>query len=156
MRKHTQSGRARRLAALGIAALFAGCSAEPNGTLVLRVLSADSGEPTPGRIEVLDARGGAHVALDALPLTLECEVAPLPGWASWLTRSDRIENPHTGTTQFYSDGLATLDLPPGRYWLRAYKGIEYQVAERELEIRAGETESLSVELVRWIDMPARG
>ncbi len=156
MRNHTQSGRARRLAALGIAALFAGCSADPNGILVLRLVNADSGEPTPGRIEVLDERGGAHVALDALPLTLECEVAPLPGWASWLTRSDHIENPHSGTTQFYSDGSAELSLPPGRYRITVYKGIEYRVARRSVQIHPLDTAELSVSLNRWIDLPRAG
>jgi hypothetical protein len=109
-------------------------------------------EPTPPS----DPRP-AWVPDGALPLRFECEVAPLPAWAAELfSISKRIENPHTGTTQFYTQGEVSIDLPAGRYTLRVFKGIEYEVVQSELEIRPGETRALDVELVRWTDMPARG
>jgi hypothetical protein len=123
---------------------------------VLRVVQADSGEATPARIEVVDSSGNTHVAPGALPLTLECEVAPLPGWAAWLTASKQIENPHTGTTQFYADGSIELPLRPGRYHVTVYKGIEYRVARRQVVIHTMESSELTVPLKRWIDLPGTG
>jgi hypothetical protein len=137
--------------------LLLACGEEPAGRLEIRVIDPALGGTVPARLELVDEQGEAWVAEEAVRLSFECIAAPFPDWAAeLLTYSDRIENPHTGTTQFYIEGSATLELPPGRYNLRVFKGIEYEVAARELEIRAGETESLSVELTRWIDMPGRG
>jgi len=115
----------RHLALAAAALWLAGCgsSAEPDGRLVLRVVDAE-GRSVPARVELLDAQGEAHVPPQALPLHFQCSFAPPPAWAEFLVRSDRIENPHTGTEQFYLAGDAALDLPPGRYRLRAFRGPE--------------------------------
>jgi hypothetical protein len=137
--------------------LLIACGEGPSGTLQVRIVDPALEKAVPARLEVVDEEGEAWVADEAVRLSFECIAAPLPDWAAdFLTYSDRIENPHTGTTQFYVEGTASLELPPGRYRLRVFKGIEYEVASREVEIRAGETESLPVELTRWIDMPGRG
>jgi hypothetical protein len=133
----------------------AACGADETGTLQLRIL--DDGREVPARVEVLDALGAAFAASDALLLHFECEVAPLPEWLRGpISSSDRLHNKATGTEQFYTAGAARLELPPGRYRVRAFKGIEYRVARAELDIVAGEEKALDVELERWIDMPARG
>jgi hypothetical protein len=58
--------------------------------------------------------------------------------------------------RLYTAGAATLELPPGRYRVRAFKGIEYRVARAEMEVGAGEEKALDIDLERWIDLPARG
>ncbi len=131
------------------------CDSDETGILQLRIL--EDGREVPARVEVLDARGAAFAASDALLLHFECEVAPLPEWLRGpVSSSDRLFNRATGTEQFYSAGKAQLELQPGRYRVRAFKGIEYRVGRAELEIAPGEQTQLDLQLERWIDMPALG
>jgi TolB protein len=55
---------------------------------------------------------------------------------------------------FYVEGLARIELPVGRYQLKASKGPEYRVTKVDFEVKAGETTFLKVELTRWVDQPA--
>ncbi len=136
-------------------AIAAGCGSDETGNLRIRIL--EGGREVPARVEVLDADGAAFSARDALTLHFECETAPLPEWLRGpFSSSDRLRNNRTGTDQFYTAGAATLELPPGRYRVRAFKGIEYRVARAEMEVGAGEEKALDLELERWIDLPARG
>jgi hypothetical protein len=93
-------GRIALLAALASLA----CSEPPEatGTLRVSVVDATSGAPTPARLEIRGANGSFHVPGSALELTLECEVAPPPDWAAGWVRTQALDNPHTGTTQFYA------------------------------------------------------
>jgi hypothetical protein len=143
------------LAPLLVAALLLGCAAEP-GRLDLAVVDAATGEVTPARVEILTEDGKPRVPPQALTITLQCVTSPPPEWAEWWVHSDRIRNPATGTVQFYLDRPAQLELPPGRYRLRAFKGIEYRVEAREIEIRPGETAATKLALERWIDAAAEG
>src|SRR5215510_3150382 len=112
-----------------LAVLCSGC-ARGEATLELRVVDAE-GVAVPARVELLDERGEAHVADDALTINTECFVVPFPDWASSLQRSQSIDNPYAGTRQFYVDGAAHASLPPGRYRLTASRGIEYRIATAE-------------------------
>jgi hypothetical protein len=146
---------AMRLAWILALSLAAACAADETGTLQLRIL--EGGREVPARVEVLDALGAAFAASDALRLHFECEVAPLPEWLRGsISSSDRLHNKRTGTEQFYTAGAARIELPPGRYRVRVFKGVEYRVGRAELDIAAGDEQTLDVELQRWIDMPARG
>ena len=139
------------------AVCLAACSDPATGTLRVRVVDAALDAEIPARLEVRDERGQAFVAEDALPLRFECLLAPLPDWAAErVSISRELPNPHTGTTQFYTDGSARLSLPPGRYRLRAFRGIEYEVAEQSAVVSAGEELATTLALHRWIDLPARG
>jgi hypothetical protein len=145
----------RALLALAATALLACGETGPLGTLALRVVDAD-GEVIPARIELLDAQGEPFVLPDAIPLTFQCVAAPPPDWADFLVRDTRIENPHTGTVQFYLAGPAEAALPAGDYVLRAFVGNEHRVAETGVRIEAeGRSEQVLV-VERWVDMPARG
>jgi hypothetical protein len=138
------------LVALGLA-----CS-DPTGTLELRIVDAASGRPTPARVELLDASGTPWIPDAALLLTYECEVAPLPEWLAGFQRRQTIDNPHTGTQQFYLAQPTATALPAGSYRLRVFKGIEYGVAEREVRVGSGTTTRLEVALERWSDLPSLG
>jgi hypothetical protein len=48
-----------------------------------------------------------------------------------------------------------MRLPAGRYTIRAFKGIEYKVAKREVEVRPNKTTTVTLRLERWIDMTAQ-
>jgi hypothetical protein len=135
-------GRIALLAALASLA----CSEPPEatGTLRVSVVDATSGAPTPARLEIRGANGSFHVPGSALELTLECEVAPPPDWAAGWVRTQALDNPHTGTTQFYAAEPFEASLPVGPYRVRSYRGIEYPVSEDEIEIRAGETSEVEI------------
>lgn len=57
---------------------------------------------------------------------------------------------------FIVQGGFSFSLPPGNYSLAVERGLEYRPARREIEIRAGETRAVKVELSRWINMNQRG
>lgn len=142
---------------LATACLGAGLAcAPPSGHLSVRVVDGPGGPVTPARIELLDAAGGAHVPDSALRLTLQCLLAPPPAWAQGWVETQAIDDPHAGTRQFYVDAPFEIELPPGRYSLRAFKGIEHRVARAAVEVPPGGDASLELVLERWSDLPARG
>ena len=49
-----------------------------------------------------------------------------------------------------------MTLPPGTMTLEAVKGLEYQPARQEVEIRAGKVSRVSLVLSPMVDMAARG
>lgn len=158
------TNRAMCLTALGCIAAISGCTtagrATPQGTLELRITDSAGGAPTAARVELLDAAGKSYIATDALLVGPGYAERTIP-WKGDIERaksflSQKIENPFTHTTQFYSDGSSTVTLPAGSYRLRVYKGIEFKLGTREIEIRSGETVTLDVPLERWINMQAKG
>ena len=70
--------------------------------------------------------------------------------------SKEVENPFTGTTQFYCTGASEISLPPGTYGVKVYKGIEYRASLGELEITADQRVQREVRLTRWINMAEKG
>src|SRR5262245_38114125 len=137
----------RLVIALLTAACF-GCE-RGEGTLQFRVLDG-AGVPVPARIELLDDRGSAYVADGALEINTECFVVPFPEWATALQRSRSLDNPYTGTRQFYVDGQGRASLAPGHYRLAASRGIEYRVASAAVEITADEVTRVDLAPQRWI------
>src|SRR4030095_16637661 len=111
--------------------------------------------PTPARVELVDDKGMPYLAQDALRVGpgYTDRVVPWKGnfdeALALLPRS--IENPFTRTTQFYSSGRSNIELPAGTFKLRVYKGIEYKLWVHEVQIQAGRTVELKVELSRWIN-----
>lgn len=129
----------------------------PQGGLALLVVDPSSGAPTPARIELVREGGDALVPAGALLVPRgECLEVALPDWLRPSAEVGEIENRYTGTRQFYVDGVLETELPPGRYRIRAFKGIEFRVAEDSFEIAAERTASIRLQLDRWIDLPARG
>jgi hypothetical protein len=55
---------------------------------------------------------------------------------------------------FTTDGIAALELPPGRYTVIAEKGLEYERVESVIDVTADQT--VSLEPHRWVDMAAKG
>ena len=130
------------------------------GLLQLSIVDGESDQPTPARVQLLDAQGNGHVALDALPIDGDCTDRLVPADLTFeravalLTK--KVENPFTGTTQFYSVGKSEISLQPGDYKLTIYKGPEYHVQKRDVHIEADGTTKLTVGMSRWINMPEQG
>ena len=99
------------------------------GILKLTIADADSGQLTPARVELLDKEGHSYIAEDALPVAGDCDVPQEEPARLTLERavallSKKVENPYTGTDQFYSVGQSKVSLPPGSYKLRVFKRLE--------------------------------
>ena len=58
--------------------------------------------------------------------------------------------------QFYSSGQCTLQLAPGTYDVKAFKGIEYLPVSRRIQVEAGAGKNLELRLFRWVNMPKEG
>jgi Tol biopolymer transport system component len=57
---------------------------------------------------------------------------------------------------FISSGEDTLSLPAGTVRLVALKGVEYEIAERSLDIPANETAAVTISMLRWTNWTQRG
>ncbi len=133
------------------------------GTLELTIRDKTTGEVTAARVELLDEGGGAVIPDDALTVFSDCGNVPvhmwLPGFASLqaMWNGDRaVPNPYTGTTQFYADGLIRVQLAPGRYSIRATKGLEYRQAHGTILVEPGQLKRIDLALERWIDLVQEG
>ena len=134
----------------------AGDSAGPTGDapLRIRVVDASTNEPIPARVEVRSATGAFAVPATALLLTLECALAPPSDWpASVGTRA--LENPHTGTTQFYMNGEIEVGVSPGPHAIRVERGIEWKLGRADIDV-GPDGASVEIRLERWADEPGRG
>lgn len=136
---------------------------EPSGTLRLSINDVVTGQPVPARVEIRGADGAYHVAEDALPASGDCgmddpgsgPVDQAASLAKFFDR-DRISNPYTGTTQFYSAGKSSIQLPAGTATIKVSKGPEYKVRVEKFEIPGGATVEHQIALTRWINMPQQG
>lgn len=136
-------------------------AAEQTGTLQLTILDAVTGKPVPARVEIQGADEAYHVAADALRVGGDCDMsdegAGFVDLASTLAGfADRIDNPYTKSTQFYSDGTSSVPLPTGRATIRVFKGPEYKVPVVTVDIQAAETVQHTVTLTRWANRPQDG
>lgn len=62
----------------------------------------------------------------------------------------------TETHYFDTPGEFDLDVPAGRLQLEAMKGFEYQPRQVTIEVKAGVTTPVTMQLSRLVDAPARG
>jgi len=115
----------------------------------LTVRFADNAEKrlTPVRVELIDSAGKSIVADNALPISRECAFAPLPKWLAQPPPKS-LHNPFTGTEQHYVNGIGQYELEPGEYRLRAFKGPEYGVEERTINV-SDKRIHLLIEVSRW-------
>ena len=157
---HTLVNVACLLAAATVLGSLSASAQEPRGTLELSIVDSETLQPVPARVEV-EAGGAFHVASDALRFGGDCDMSDEGAGYTTLAAAqaglkDRLSNPYSSSTQFYSTGQSTLSLPPGDATVTVFRGPEYRVAATPIEIKAGETRRREVRLVRWIDMPAKG
>ncbi len=130
-------------------------------TLTLRFIDGTSGKLTPVRLHVRDASGEHHVAQDALRFGGDCDMSDTGAGYTELASAlngfkDRLTNHYTRSVQFYSDGTANLTLPAGETEIEVFKGPEYLVTRDKITLQPGETRSIDMTMVRWIDMPNQG
>jgi hypothetical protein len=100
-------------------------------TVKVEIISAESGQPMPGRITIVGESG----ALAALGSQSDAAHAVRPG------------------VVYTADGSAEIRLPRGRYTLYAGRGFEYGVARTAVELRPGDTVSRRMTIAREVATP---
>lgn len=106
------------------------------GTVRVTIQDADTHALLPARISGSASDGRLYA-----PSTASVFNAVLPGGIK------RI---------FYSSGSYQVEVPRGPLAIEVTKGFEYSPARCEVNVRAGETVSVTIPLKRRIDMPAKG
>lgn len=90
-----------------------------------------AGHPTAGRIYITDAAARPHLIESAVTFT------------------------RRGESHSLIDGLASAALPPGRYTIRAEKGVEFLPVEKSVTITAAPAR-VELDVPRFVDLNARG
>lgn len=142
----TISRRALRVGGTMAALALLACCAQaqaPQGAIRGKIVEAGSGAPLPARLHIRSSDGAWHLAQSASPagsaVTYKKE------------RSPEVAEVHTTLS---AHPFTTGPLKPGRYTLTVERGKEYLPLEKTIEV-GQEPLEVTLELSRWIDMPAR-
>ena len=159
----------RRLLLFGVSviccvAFLAGQEKRELSTFQVHLVTIDdsTGQPTPARLEVRGEDGKYAIAGDAMRVgvALHDDVQPLTvaDASQYIaTLRQRFRNFYMQQSdQFYSSGQCTLQLAPGTYDVKAFKGIEYLPVSRRIQVEAGAGKNLELRLFRWVNMPKEG
>lgn len=113
-------------------------------TVHVRVNDAATGQPTPVRIQFLDAEGKYYAPLGRLT-----EFATDPG-------QDVGGNLCLGGERFaYIDGSCEIRLPPGPISLQVHKGFEYKPLHQQITLTPGKL-TLRLDIERWSELKREG
>jgi putative membrane-bound dehydrogenase-like protein len=128
-------------------------SGAQTGKLSISVVDADTGEPTPCRINVVASDGDFYQPtqghLRGFSLT---GVWPKSGWGN---RQGKAPIRYLGRF-FYSTGSSTVEVPAGVTRVEVWKGFEYTPVKLSTSIRPGETREVKLSLRRTADMTQSG
>ena len=147
-----------RLLAAGVLLLAFGYAlhATRQGALSIRVIDAATGQRTPVRVRLQDARGTTPRVAGALAVSDTAIPIPKQAIAVMWGQQDRAEGYYLQPDgAFYVDGAFEASVPPGAYTLTVSKGFEYVQQSVALDVRANGL-AREIKLERWVDMPARG
>ncbi len=136
------------------------------GNIDLFVMPADGGGARHVAIDKLKFRGAAgNVRVkvvdekgDPTPVRFYVEASDGKGYAP---RGEPLfYYPHTPGPQrdafFIGSGEDEFALPAGRVTVRAVKGVEYRLAERSIDIAAGQTGEITIQMERWTNWNQKG
>jgi hypothetical protein len=133
------------------------------GTLTISLLDGSTGGPAPARVEIVDQNGEMWIVPGSITVGGDCggHATAAAGRSGdianpMLDVTSYVRNPYDGAFQFYLDAEGTVALPPGRYRVRASKGLEFTPATQQVTITAGSTTHTVLTLARWIDMASLG
>ncbi len=109
----------------------------PMGKLAIEIVGRN-GDPAAARVAVLAADGRAYAPADA-----------------WMHADDSLDRDIQAfeTHYFHTDGDAVVTLPEGEATITVWRGLESAVEQRTVNVEAGQTEELRVELQPF-DLPA--
>ncbi len=126
IRRNLSTGSEQKLRVHGVA--WKGGSAPTR----IKVIDKATGEPITARVSFQRNGGKFHMPFGSLY---------------------RLTN---GRGHFYCEGESAIYLPAGDYSVTALRGPEYRVFKKEINIEAGRSQTIDIELDRWTDMAAKG
>ncbi|HYM11991.1 MAG TPA: CehA/McbA family metallohydrolase [Bryobacterales bacterium] len=103
-------------------------AAQSPALLTLEVFVTSGGKPTAARLYITGEGGRSHLA---------------PGAVTYSRR---------GEEHSVIDQSVRVALPPGKYRVRAEKGLEYRVAEKTLMLETGDPARVDLDVPRFFDM----
>ncbi len=118
----------RRRDILGVLPAVRATAQAASGRLEVEIRERGSGAVVPARVYLTDREG---------------KLCAPPGAIAYRRREEE---------HFVSSGRFGLELPAGDYLLRVERGLEYRPEETKVELPAGETRRVTVEIGRWIAM----
>ncbi len=131
--------------------------AEGENTAEVRITvrDAETGEPTPCRINVVGPDGNFYEPAEH-PLKQYSLTGEWPNWPNaWGNRPGKAPFRYFGRF-FYTTGEAAVRVPAGVVRVEVWKGFEYGPVTESLEIAAGEKQEVQLQLEHAIDAPALG
>lgn len=117
---------------------------DPKGAIKGRIVEAETGKALAARLYVKSDEGKWFIAKSQSPDGSAVEYRK--------ERSGTISEVHTTLS---AHPFVVASLKPGKYTLTVERGKEYIPVEKTIEVK-DEPVDVSIELSRWIDMPARG
>ncbi|MFB3902160.1 MAG: CehA/McbA family metallohydrolase [Acidobacteriota bacterium] len=148
---------------VSLVVFLAGQEKRESSTVQVRLVTIDesTGQTTPARLEVRGEDGKYATAVDAMRVGValhdDAQPRTVADAAQYISSlRSRFRNYYTQSDQFYSPGRCTLQLPPGAYDVRVFKGIEYLPVSRRIQVEAGPAKVQEFRLARWINMPKEG
>jgi TolB protein len=114
---------------------------EPVGTLALTLVDGASGRIVPARVSIRGPDGRTFAPNDAWRHADE----------AFVRGEQRFEYSY-----FHSDGRDTMTVPAGRVVVEVWRGPEYGVVRREIDVRSGDMPSVRLTLPRLADLRGRG
>jgi hypothetical protein len=125
--------------------------ARATGTIRIEVKDAQSGRTVPARLGLYDSTGRAPLPSDqALEIHRYADDTRLFGVPQ------RLLWPSANRLAFYTNGLYESQVPAGAYQLLATKGPEYRLFDGRVDVKAGQTSTVTISLERYADQPADG
>ncbi len=123
----------------------------PTGGIRIAVNDAATGQPIPARAGLYDSSGRAPLASNDAIL-----VERFADKVRQLPLNDRTFWPSSNRVAFYLNGNYEAQVPAGQYELAVTRGPEYRAYYGTVDVRAGATKTVVVNLKRYLDLPARG
>ncbi len=140
-----------------VCALAASAQLNRDAALVVRIIDAGTGKPTPVRVRLQDSKGVRPQVRGAVPVSESAIPIPKQAIGVLWGQQDRADGYAIQPDgSFIVDGAFDVRLPAGTYTLTISKGNEYTPQTHTLELKPGARLSKDFKLDRWINMPARG
>lgn len=121
------------------------------GRVRIEIKDAQSGRTVPARLGLYDATGRAP-----LPSEQALQVHRYADDTRLLWVAQRLLWPSRNRLAFYTNGVYESDVPSGAYELVATKGPEYRVFAGRVDVKAGQTNTVTIPLTRYANQPATG
>ena len=124
-------------------------AARSTGRIRIEVKDAASGRTVPARLGLFDETGRTP-----LPSAQALEVHRYADDTRLVWVAQRLLWPSRHRLAFYTNGLYESDVPAGSYDLVATKGPEYRVFNGRVDVKAGQTNTVTISLSRYADQPS--